>query len=184
MQKNTIKLFTLQNNKDKVKSYNDLCEELKSSEPSIDWEEVKISSIYDEFYPYDIWLKRLAQEKDIKIIKDTIPNIKNVYITKLNWEYNLELLTGYKVNKFKCIYGVCDNASQAIEYCNKNVLSNKDKNYILIMTPILKRNEGEYGWRWHKWGSYIGVQNPQHEYISEEENIDMVYVFELKELIK
>jgi hypothetical protein len=44
-----------------------------------------------------------------------------------------------------------------------------DKEYIIVLTPHTKRSQGEYGWRWHKWGEYIGVLNPQCEYLDDEE---------------
>ncbi|EKS4345032.1 hypothetical protein QB607_003035 [Clostridium botulinum] len=182
-----IKLVKLINNEEKIKKHNDLCEELKSSEPSINWDKVKIKTINDKFYPYDLWLKELSQEKSIKTIKDNIQNITNIYISNLNWKLSLEDLTDYKLvneyNEFN--YGVCDNASQVIEYCNKRISENKiheEKEYIIVMTPIFKNSQGEYGWRWHKWGSYIGVQNPQHEYLADEKNIDVIYVFNVKEV--
>mgnify|MGYP000101825354 CR=1 FL=1 len=33
------------------------------------------------------------------------------------------------------------------------------------------------GWRWHKWGKYIGKQKPQCEYIYDEPEIEEVYTF-------
>jgi len=38
------------------------------------------------------------------------------------------------------------------------------------------------GWRWHKWGEYIGTQNPQMEYIHDEPEIEKVYVYHIYEL--
>lgn len=41
----------------------------------------------------------------------------------------------------------------------------------------------EGGWRWHKWGPYIGVQNPQCEYLYDEKNIDVVYTYHIYEIV-
>ena len=38
----------------------------------------------------------------------------------------------------------------------------------------------EGGWRWHKWGTYIGKHEPQHEYLYDEEGIDRVFTFSVK----
>ena len=35
------------------------------------------------------------------------------------------------------------------------------------------------GWRWHKWGEYIGKHNPQYEYLDHESGIDYVLVWKL-----
>ncbi|MBN3402913.1 hypothetical protein [Clostridium botulinum] len=184
-----IKLVKLINNEEKIKKHNDLCEELKNSEPNINWEKVKLKNINDRFSPYELWLKELGQEKTIKTIKDTMKDINNIYISNLNWKHSLQDLTDYKfVNEYNEFdYGVCDNASQVLDYCNKEIQEYekyKKKKYIAVMTPIFKSSQDEYGWRWHKWGSYIGVQNPQHEYLADEKNIDMIYVFQVKEVIE
>jgi hypothetical protein len=185
-----IKLIKLEDNIEKIKEYNNLCEELKISEQSIDWEKQKIKSIEDMFYPYDLWLKELQQKNTIKIIKDDDKNLDKIYISHLNWVYDLERLTDYKLkDKYgEWTYGVCDNASQVLDYCEKSIKErelDKDKEYIIVLTPIFKSSQSSTGgWRWHKWGEYIGVQNPQYEYIFDEENIDLVYVFEVKETIK
>jgi hypothetical protein len=184
-----IKLVILEDNKEKLKEHNELCEELKVSEPSINWEKQKLENINDEFHRYSSWLEELSDE-NIIIIEDTNKNLDNIYISNLNWEHDLERLTDYKlVNKYgEWTYGVCDNASQVLEYCDRQIIEeelSEDKEYIIVLTPILKRHQPKNdGWRWHKWGKYIGVQNPQYEYLADEDNIDMVYVFEVKEVTK
>lgn len=183
-----IKLITLEDNQEKLKAHNELCEELKISEPSINWEKQKLENINEEFHRYNSWLEELKNE-NIKIIKDNNGNdLNNIYVSMLNWQHDLERLTDYKlVNKYgEWTYGVCDNASQVLEYCDKQISEgelNKNKEYIIVLTPMLKRHQPKrYGWRWHKWGEYIGIQNPQYEYLADEDNIDMVYVFEVKEV--
>ena len=47
-------------------------------------------------------------------------------------------------------------------------------NHVIILTPVTKNN---WGFRWHKWGPYIGNFNHTHEYFCEEDGIDMVYTF-------
>lgn len=73
-------------------------------------------------------------------------------------------------------YGVADNWEQVLKV-KKEFVKSKDK-YILTFFTIEKKNEpSDGGWRWHKWGEYIGNQNPQHEYIYDEENIEKVIVY-------
>lgn len=73
-------------------------------------------------------------------------------------------------------YGVADNYDQVLKK-NKKILKSKDK-YILTFFTIERKNEPETGgWRWHKWGEYIGNQNPCHEYIYDDTHIDSVIIY-------
>lgn len=78
-------------------------------------------------------------------------------------------------------YGVCDDYNQIL---NKfPVIQNSEREFVIFVTPILKAEQEEWGWRWHKWGEYIGTQNPTMEYLADEPNIDKVYVFAVFEKI-
>jgi hypothetical protein len=51
--------------------------------------------------------------------------------------------------------------------------------YTVLLVRISKSDEpAEGGWRWHKWGPYIGDKKPTREYLVNEPEIDAVYVFE------
>jgi hypothetical protein len=41
----------------------------------------------------------------------------------------------------------------------------------------------EDGWRWRKWGQYIGALEPTCEYIADEPHIDKVYVYHIYEKV-
>lgn len=72
-------------------------------------------------------------------------------------------------------YMVCDNVEQAIEYW-KGAVDNPDYKYVIALMPVRKKDQPEeYGWRWCKWGAYIGTQNSQCEYLFDEPNIEVVY---------
>lgn len=74
-------------------------------------------------------------------------------------------------------YGVADNIEQVKERYS-NVISNPDVQVCIALMPIFKSHEPEDGgWRWHKWGEYIGTQNPQCEYLYDEPDIDVVLCF-------
>lgn len=50
------------------------------------------------------------------------------------------------------------------------------------MTSIYKNQQPPVGgWRWHKWGSYIGTYESKHEYLYDED-IDMIYVYHIYEI--
>lgn len=75
-------------------------------------------------------------------------------------------------------YGVADNLEQ-IKSIYQNILD-PNKKYTCLATPIEKGNNG--GWRWHKWGPYIGTQKPTMEYIDQEPLINLVYVYHIYEV--
>jgi hypothetical protein len=80
------------------------------------------------------------------------------------------------------IFGVCDNPQQAFDYCLKE-LKDDDRNICIFATHIPKIVEEQGGWRWHKWGEYIGEGEPTTEYLSDEELFgDGVYVFSAYEV--
>lgn len=78
------------------------------------------------------------------------------------------------------IYGIADNIEQ-IKKLYEKVLD-KSKDYVCLATPIVKGENG--GWRWHKWGPYIGTQKPTAEYLDEEELINQVFVYHIHEVQK
>lgn len=80
---------------------------------------------------------------------------------------------------FAC-YGVCDTPQQFI-HRYRNLLEKDERTFVVSFGHIAKdpSNAGEGGgWRWHKWGGYIGDGCPQCEYLDDEEGFDDgVYVY-------
>lgn len=105
------------------------------------------------------------------------------------------------------LYGVADNATQVIRHLENSLKSYLFGNdleddfwlgralvkmielypeykLVLLMTPHVNTKDCSWdGWRWHKWGEYIGVHEPQHEYLSCEQGIDYVLSYDL-EIVK
>jgi hypothetical protein len=78
-------------------------------------------------------------------------------------------------------YGVCDYPSQVVEQFPK--LISDPRRFILTFQEVRKSEQPERdGWRWHKWGTYIGSQNSSSEYIADEPDIELVYIFHVLEL--
>lgn len=79
-------------------------------------------------------------------------------------------------------YGVADNLHQIKSYYAG--LIDDPEVFVCISYAIVRKDtEPESGgWRWHKWGSYIGDKDRQHEYLYDEPEIDQVLVFHLTEL--
>lgn len=94
------------------------------------------------------------------------------------------LLQRYGKGKYVPTYGVADNVEQIKEFYKKQIKNKKEK-FCISMTPVYqeRKNKGKYdGWRWHKWGEYIGKLNPQCEYLDDEnfgDNFEYVICFNL-----
>lgn len=77
-------------------------------------------------------------------------------------------------------YGVCDTPEQAVE---KLGLRDRPESFFVSFVKITRASQpSDGGWRWHKWGAYIGDKEPQREYIHDEPEIDEVYTFHVYEL--
>lgn len=83
---------------------------------------------------------------------------------------------------FGC-YGVCDSYEQVLEQCPE-LVSDRKRGFFIFLTKLRKDEQSpEGGWRWHKWGAYIGVQEPQCEYLYDEPVIEQVYTFHIYEVL-
>lgn len=79
-------------------------------------------------------------------------------------------------------FGVCDTWNQIV---NKwPTLITDPRRFLIVVTPIVKSEQSpQGGWRWHKWGDYIGDKTPQHEYLyDEDDTIEMIHVFSIVEM--
>jgi hypothetical protein len=79
-------------------------------------------------------------------------------------------------------YGVCDDYKQVLEKYPELISSKRQ--FVMSVTPINKSKQpADGGWRWHKWGEYIGNQKPTREYLHDEPIIEKVFVYHIYELI-
>lgn len=79
-------------------------------------------------------------------------------------------------------YGVADNEDQVYEYYKD--LVNSERKYVVALTPVYRKYEYPYGgWRWRKWGQYIGEKELKVEYLYDEKDIDLIYCFHLYEIL-
>lgn len=84
------------------------------------------------------------------------------------------------LGEFNC-YGVCDNYQQILNQCKE--LENPQRKFVISITAIEKKKQSEMGgWRWHKWGPYIGKQNPTCEYLYDEPIIEKIFVYHIYEV--
>lgn len=81
-------------------------------------------------------------------------------------------------------YGVADRIDQVVDLYNKNEGGWFKGNHVILCRKVTKNpNNPCSGWRWHKWGPYIGTQNPQCEYLNDEPQIDEVITFSIYKVI-
>lgn len=79
-------------------------------------------------------------------------------------------------------YGVCDSWGQILERWPV-IAADPSHQYMILLTRIVKaEQESDGGWRWHKWGEYIGVHEPRHEHLYDEDGIEQVFVFHIVEM--
>lgn len=73
-------------------------------------------------------------------------------------------------------FGVADSIEQVKEYYKE--LEASPEKFIVIMTPVYRKNESSYGgFRFHKWGRYIGEHALKHEYFYDHKDMDVIYTF-------
>lgn len=79
-------------------------------------------------------------------------------------------------------YGVCDDADNLL--AAMPVLQDPARQFVVTLTKVERdlSNRGQGGgWRWHKWGPYIGKHEPTMEYLDDEPDIEAVYVYHVYE---
>ena len=82
---------------------------------------------------------------------------------------------------FPCC-GVCDSPDQLLEKMPDEIRTGP-RRFAVSLTPIVRSEQSPTGgWRWHKWGEYIGTQKPTREYLYDEPDIEKVYCFHVVEL--
>lgn len=189
-------LVTLEPNKEKVERYNKTAAELNASETDDMFFE-SIDALSDIFTPYHVYPNMLHtagyHEYEMDYMDVNADNFHGIYVCELNDNHMIEVLTDYKEVRYNfespiwtCDYGVADNASQIVdrynELCEKYPEYMDKHSFVILMHPIFR--DADTGWRWHKWGRYIGKFPKQCEYLCHERGIDMVYAFHIYEVEK
>lgn len=79
-------------------------------------------------------------------------------------------------------YGVCDSPDQLAFMLPVEII-HSEKKYVISMVKLEKKDQPDWGgWRWHKWGEYIGNQSPQCEYLYNEPIIETVWTYHIYEV--
>jgi len=74
-------------------------------------------------------------------------------------------------------YGVADSIEQWRSLFEAKVEADPHE-YCVGFTEVRRGEQPrDGGWRWHKWGEYVGVHEPQCEYLHDEPEIESVVTF-------
>ena len=77
-------------------------------------------------------------------------------------------------------YGVCDNYQQIFNQCP--MLKESNRKFFITIKLVKKQDQDECGgWRWHKWGPYIGTHEITTEYLYDEPIVEEVFVYHIYE---
>jgi len=77
-------------------------------------------------------------------------------------------------------YGVCDSYEDILTQCPE--IDNPRRKFIICLTLVKKADEpSQGGWRWHKWGPYIGKHEITREYLADEPLVEQVYCYHVYE---
>lgn len=134
--------------------------------PQSDPQWIKETGIYQSSCPFNF-----AEEEFIEKLDGLYYNEKLYEINKKEGETLLQYFVRTANSTWISQYGVADNIEQIKEFYKKQIKDKKSK-FVISVTPVYqdKENKGKCdGWRWHKWGEYIGKLNPQHEYLDDED---------------
>lgn len=121
---------------------------------------------------------------DILTVDDVAP--VDVYLTRVgDGEHFLEFReflarfpTG-PLGELLPLYGVCDDPNQLMSHPVFSWAQSSDLKIVFGVYPIRKSDQPpQCGWRWEKWGEYIGVRERRADYLYDEPEIDVVWVFQ------
>lgn len=77
-------------------------------------------------------------------------------------------------------YGVCDTPEQLLE---KIDLESPKEKFVVFYVQIRRKEQPmDGGWRFHKWGPYIGNHEIEHEYLYDQKDINVVYTYHIYQI--
>ena len=83
-------------------------------------------------------------------------------------------------NSFKSSCGTCDNVQQILDEYPE--LQDPNRQFMVLLQKVVRAEQpAKGGWRWHKWGPYLGSFEPEHEYIYDETGIEQVLIYHIYE---
>lgn len=76
-------------------------------------------------------------------------------------------------------YGVADSVEQILAH-HADLVNDPGQDFVLLVTTITQASQPDRGgWRWHKWGEYIGTHEVKYEYLYDQPEIEEVLVYHI-----
>jgi len=81
-------------------------------------------------------------------------------------------------------YGVCDSPDQFMATGYRALADVPERRFFVTFVRVSRSEQPpDGGWRWHKWGEYIGLGQPTCEHLFDEPLIEEVYTFHVYEIL-
>jgi len=138
-----------------------------------------------EFSISDPVFKEFLKEVNIDFSEEIQKLDKGIYLGKFNLiGLNFHCFAVNKKDEQFLPYGVSDNVDQILNK-HKDLVKDKSTLCFLWLTLVKKSEQSSSGgWRWCKWGEYIGDYEIQCEYLYDESEIDEVIAYSFYEVEK
>lgn len=153
------------------------------------WEDYKFSDNYvlEEMLEIEHGIYKGERAFNLSIDYWSLQNARNdIYMIKNDgtfisyYDLNPKLKLDYE-NAIDS-YGVADNVEQVKEHFK--VLFDTDLEFCISVCPVKRKEQPQRGgWRWDRYGKYIGTQKPQSECLYDEPKIKEVLMFRLHVLV-
>lgn len=78
-------------------------------------------------------------------------------------------------------YGVVDSPEQLMELIDLGTV--KIPIAVFLVEVRREHQSPQGGWRHHKWGPYLGTQEPQHEHLYDDKHIERVFTYHIYHVV-
>lgn len=110
-------------------------------------------------------------------------NPEHMYAVQQDWADERWLYNFRDPDGWQSSYGVCDSIEQFKRTELHTRILASTRRWCVFFTHVEKVPGEQGGWRWHKWGPYIGEGHPTCEYLADEPGFDDgVWVYHVLEL--
>lgn len=125
-------------------------------------------------------LGALNQDTRTHLIRDGVYEIPHFGGSHFLRDYN-EYPDGLLDNEGEHLssYGVVDYPEQLFK--KASVIEDSIRKFVTCFTRVTRESQSGGGWRWHKWGPYIGDKEPTCEYLMDEPDISEVFCYQIYE---
>lgn len=139
---------------------------------------------YGEIAGIDIPKSKWRREKQLR--KITYNDMRELFTRDSDDELPLSEVRAIRKRCDKTFliksYGVADSVQQIKQ--TYKFLDKSDRQFVCFITPIYREHQSDSGgFRFHKFGPYIGRHNITCEYLYDQTDIDVVYVYHFHEII-